>query len=134
MSTLTVYYDELCVLCSAEINHYRKQKGSEHILFVDITSDSFNAQAEGVDPFLVHQVMHAKNKSGLLLTKMEAFIAIWELLPQYRWLFKLSQIKWIRFLMDVGYAIFARLRPYLPKKNKADCSQSPYCEINRVKK
>ena len=134
MNQLTVYYDELCVLCSAEINHYKKQAGSDQIRFVDITSDSFNPKAEGIDPYLAHKVMHAKSGDGKILTKMESFIAIWKLLPKYRWLYDLSGVKPIRLLMDAGYVVFATVRPYLPKKNKADCQDSPYCDIQPKRK
>lgn len=129
MSQLTVYYDELCVLCSAEIHHYQKQKGSDQIRFVDITSDTFDAAKEGIDPYQAHKIMHAKNNKGVVLTKIDSFVAIWALLPKYRWLHKLSQIKFVRFLMDIGYIIFATVRPYLPRKNKAACQDSPFCEI-----
>lgn len=132
MNQLTVYYDELCVLCSAEIHHYQKQKGSDQISFVDITSDDFDAAQEGIDPYQAHKIMHAK-KDGKILTKIDSFVAIWALLPKYHWLYSLSQIRWIRFLMDVGYIIFAAIRPYLPRKNKALCQNSPYCEIHPPK-
>jgi predicted DCC family thiol-disulfide oxidoreductase YuxK len=134
MSQLTVYYDELCVLCSAEINHYRKQKGSDQITFVDITADSFNALNEGIDPYLAHLVMHAKKSDGTILSKVDAFVAIWSLLPKYHGLYKLSQIQFIRFFMDIGYVIFAAVRPYLPRKNKDGCKDSPFCEIHNPRK
>lgn len=134
MSQLTVYYDELCVLCSAEIHHYQKQKGSDQIKFVDITSDAFDATQEGIDPFQAHKIMHAKNSEGKVLTKIDSFIAIWSLLPKYRWLYRLSQVRWIRFFMDIGYVVFATVRPYLPRKNKADCQDSPFCEIPTPRK
>lgn len=130
MSQLTVYYDELCVLCSAEIHHYKKQIGSDQIHFVDITSNSFDAKAEGIDPYQAHKIMHAKNNEGRVLTKIDSFVAIWKLLPKYRWLYNLSQIRFVRFFMDVGYILFATVRPWLPRKNKADCSDSPFCEIH----
>lgn len=132
MMQLTVYYDEMCMLCAKEIHHYQKQKGSENIRFVDITADSFDAKAEGVDPFLVHKIMHAKSNDGILHTKIDAFIQIWKVLPKYHWLAELSEKSVVKSMMDVGYVLFAEIRPYLPKKKKADdCSQSPYCEIHQ---
>jgi predicted DCC family thiol-disulfide oxidoreductase YuxK len=131
MMQLTVYYDELCMLCAKEIHHYQKQKGSESIRFVDITSSSFDAKAEGVDPFLVHKIMHAKSNDGTLHTKIDAFIQIWKVLPKYHRLAALSEKSVVKKMMDVGYVLFAEIRPYLPKKKKTnDCSQSPYCETH----
>jgi predicted DCC family thiol-disulfide oxidoreductase YuxK len=134
MKQLTVYYDELCVLCAKEIHHYQKQVGSENILFVDITSETFDAKAEGVDPFLVHQIMHSKTNDGKLHTKIDAFIQIWKVLPKYHWLVTLAENNFVKNMMDAGYFLFAEIRPYLPKKKKnQDCSQSPYCEIHADK-
>ncbi len=131
MMQLTVYYDEMCMLCAKEIHHYQKQLGSEQIRFVDITADNFDAKTEGVDPFLVHKIMHAKLNDGKLHTKIDAFVQIWKVLPKYHWLAKLSENRIVKKLMDAGYVVFAEVRPYLPKKKKMnDCSQSPYCEIH----
>ncbi|MFZ3231515.1 MAG: DUF393 domain-containing protein [Pseudobdellovibrio sp.] len=134
MNQLTVYYDELCVLCSKEIHHYQRQTGSEKINFIDITASSFNAATEGVDPFQVHKVMHAKKPDGTLLTKVDAFIAIWQILPKYNWLYKLSKKPILKKMMDFGYIAFAEIRPYLPKKKMDLCADSPFCEIHTNKK
>lgn len=45
----TVYYDGLCLLCSREITHYKKMKGSENINFIDITEPSFIARNQDLD-------------------------------------------------------------------------------------
>lgn len=131
---LTVYYDELCVLCAKEIHHYQKQVGSEKIRFVDITASEFDPKKEGVDPFEVHKIMHAKSADGTLLTKVNAFIAIWEILPKYQWLYRLSKNVAVKKMMDAGYVVFAAVRPYLPKKEKHSCEASPFCEIHEKRK
>lgn len=125
---LSVYFDGLCPLCSREIEHYRKQQGSENLLFVDITALDFNAEREGLDPLKVHKVMHVKTSSGQLKTGVDAFVTIWEFLPKYFWLSKFSRLKFVRPLLDVGYHIFAFIRPYLPRKQRQDCEASPFCE------
>lgn len=132
MSTiLNVYFDGLCPLCSKEIDHYRKLKGSENIAFIDICGPQFNAATEGVDPVLVHKVMHAKYvHTNEIKTKMDAFIAIWMLLPKYHWLAALAQKAWIRPVLDIAYICFAQVRPYLKRKDP-NCENSPYCDINK---
>lgn len=129
---LTVYFDGLCHLCSREIDHYRKQTGSDKIAFRDITAVDFNAPAEGLDPFLVHKVMHVKDASGQTHTGVQAFIEIWKQLPKYQPAARIAQTKPAFALMNLGYQVFARIRPYLPKKVKQDCSTSPYCEIKEA--
>lgn len=125
---ISVYYDGLCQLCSREIQHYRKSRGSENIRFVDITSPEFQAQKEGVDPVQVHKVMHVRRSDGSLATEVDAFIAIWSVLPSYQWAARLAQQPGVRHLLNAGYQVFARVRPWLPRR-KAPCADSPYCEL-----
>lgn len=129
---LTVFFDGLCQLCSREIDHYRKKRGADRIRFVDITSADFHAENEGVDPILVHQVMHVKTAEGRIVTGVDSFVEIWRTLPSYGWLAKTIEIRPVRLFADQAYSVFAKLRPYLPRK-KADCSQSPYCEMKESK-
>ena len=130
---LTVFFDGLCVVCSKEINHYRKQRGADRILFIDITSAEFDAQSEGVDPFEVNRVMHAKKSSGEILTKVDAFIAIWEKLPKYQWVARLAKRAPINWALQLGYLGFAKIRPWLPRRARSDCESSPFCEIHEKK-
>jgi len=124
-----IYFDGLCRACSLEINHYRKQAGSEHFAFVDITAHDFKAEDHGVDPFLVHKVMHVRDRHGNLHQGVEAFRAIWSELPKYHFLYKLSRQKYVRIVLELGYEAFTIIRPFLPRK-KIDCSASPYCEVH----
>lgn len=131
---ITVYYDGLCRLCDAEIAHYKKSEGSGKINFVDITLQSFDPAAEGLDPFAVHKVMHVRRADGSLATKVDAFIEIWKMLPRYQWMARLASGRALRPVLDIGYEGFAKVRPYLPKKSRTeDCSASPYCEVKNVK-
>ncbi len=121
-----VYFDGLCHLCSREIDHYRKQRGSEEIQFVDITAPEFDPMKAGLDPVRVHREMHVRKSNGSLKVGVDAFIAIWEILPRYHFAARLGKRALPHVLLTAGYHVFARVRPFLPRK-KADCSASPYC-------
>jgi predicted DCC family thiol-disulfide oxidoreductase YuxK len=124
----TIYYDGLCHLCSREIDHYKKNPASHQIRFVDITHKDFNATQEGLDPFAVHKAMHVKTSTGEVKTGVDAFRAIWQVLPGYSLLYKITGVAALRPILDLGYKIFAeQIRPRLPKR-KANCDQSPYCD------
>ena len=127
--TLKVYYDGLCPLCSREIQHYQKQKGSDSIQFVDICASQFDAIKENLDPKKIHQVMHVRRADGSVATAVDAFIEIWKVLPKYNWAAAAAAKGNVRFLLNIGYHVFAKIRPWLPRKANADCSGSPYCEI-----
>ncbi len=125
---LSVYFDGLCPLCSRVINQYRKAVGSDRIAFVDITADGLDAIKNGLDPKQVHKVMHVKTATGDIQTGVDAFIAIWQTLPAWNWLAKLAKNSLLRPFLNGGYNVFAKVRPYLPRKTKG-CEESPYCEI-----
>jgi predicted DCC family thiol-disulfide oxidoreductase YuxK len=118
MSTLIIYYDGLCHLCSREIEYYRKRAG-ENVTFVDIAAPDFDATTHGLDPNRVQQVMHVR-QDGQLRLGLDAFIAIWETIPGHTWAARLAKTPGIHFLLGIGYQLFAWIRPYLPRK-KADC-------------
>lgn len=125
-----VYYDGLCRLCSREIDHYRRQGGSESMQFVDITSSDFDAVLEGLDPYRVHREMHVRSQDGSLKTGIDAFIEIWEHLPRYRWAADAARRRLLKAALDLIYSAFARLRLLLPRK-KDLCGDSPYCKTQR---
>ena len=129
----TVYFDGLCIVCSREIDHYRKSRGADRIDFVDICGVGFDPMAHGLDPFSVHKVMHVKRSDGSLAVRVDAFIAIWETLPGYRWLARRARFPLIRPVLEVGYDAFVAIRPYLPRRkaSAAQCDTSPYCDIRR---
>lgn len=131
---LQLFYDGLCRLCSAEIEQYRKTPGSNQIEFIDITQAAFQAESFSLDPGAVHRHIHVRTENGSVFTGVEAFFEIWKLLPKYRFLQKTLDRPLLLPILKKGYDAFARIRPYLPRKQSsnpgADCSASPYCKIN----
>jgi predicted DCC family thiol-disulfide oxidoreductase YuxK len=118
---LTVYYDGACHLCSREIDHYRKVDRDGQLRLVDISAAEFRAEAVGLDAEQVQKVMHVRLADGTLATGLQAFIAIWQVLPGFGRLAKLAQAPVLNPLMRGGYRAFAAIRPYLPKRARPDC-------------
>jgi len=129
----TVYYDGLCLVCSAEINHYKRRNVDDRVAFVDICAAGFDPAKEGLDPRLIHKIMHVRRRDGTMATRVEAFIEIWENFPGYRWAARVARWKPVRFVLELGYSSFVVIRPWLPRRKAADCSASPYCDINEQK-
>lgn len=127
-----VYYDGLCMVCSREIDHYKRSRGAEGLDFVDITSPSFSPEREGLNGKAVHKHMHVRRADGTIVTGVEAFREIWSNLPGFKFLVGPSRLPLVRELLDFGYAAFAQIRPWLPRR-KDDCLNSPYCEIHPTK-
>lgn len=129
-STVTLYFDGLCVVCSAEINQYKKMRGSENINFVDIAGPDFDAKKENLDPVKVNIELHAKDSDGKLHIGVDAFILIWSRLDKLNWLSRLAKNSVVNKFLQLNYALFIKIRPYLPRRS---CETSPYCEIKEKK-
>jgi len=111
-----VFFDGACPVCSVEMNRYRNNSRACDLDFVDISKSDFSAEAEGLDSKRVNEIFHIKTESGEVLLGVEGFRYIWKTLPGYRWAYELSGLPPARFLLNIGYEIFRRLRPYLPKR------------------
>ena len=129
---LKVYYDGLCPLCSREIYFYRTKDVSSSIDWVDITAIDFDPQSEGLDPKKVHQFFHVKTESGQLVVGVDGFIEIWSRIPALKNWERFASVPGIKPLMRLGYSIFAKVRPYLPRKSVADCP-SDQCFVGKEK-
>lgn len=128
---IKVFYDGLCHLCSREIDHYKKMRGADKINFIDITAPGFNPEAEGLDPFDVHRNLHSKDEEGRVHKGVDTFFLIWSNLDAIKPLVPFVSKRPIKAVLKGMYAVFVRVRPYLPKKN---CENSPYCETAQFKK
>lgn len=124
---LKVFYDGLCPLCSREIDHYRTKQKSDRIEFVDIARPEFNAEREGLDPKHVLQRFHVKTQNGDIKEGVDAFVEIWKVLNIWTPMQKLACHWASRPLFDLGYSLFAKVRPVFRKQ---DCD-SGYCDIEK---
>lgn len=125
---MKVFYDGLCPLCSREIDYYKKKDQSALIKWCDITEPGFDAQAENLDPTEVHRIFHVKNTAGEIITGVEAFVEIWRTLPELKNWARASQIPGVKPAMKLGYFVFAKVRPFLPRKTRPDCADGN-CKI-----
>lgn len=115
-SELKVFFDGDCRVCAHEISIYRRAKSADKIHFVDIMQPDFKAEEEGLDPKKVHEIFHVKNSSGEVFQGVAGFREIWRRLPEWQWAYRISKPKAIQALMNLGYQIFLRIRPFLPRK------------------
>ena len=117
---ITLFYDGLCPLCSREIAHYRAKAVGESLRFVDITDSKFDAAEHGLDAKRIYRTMHVKVGDELRVG-VDAFIAVWNAIPSYRWLAKTARLPGLHTAFAVGYYIFALARPWLPRREQPLC-------------
>ncbi len=117
---ITAYYDGKCNLCMAEISYYMKKDRGKKIHFVDI-SNNFSPEEHGLDED-VYLNLHVKLVDGQICKGVDAFIAIWKNIDGFAILAKIFDNRLVNPIAHVGYFIFARIRPYLPRKKDNLCS------------
>lgn len=118
-TTFTLFYDGACHLCSREIAHYRRcAEADPSVAFVDISAPDFVAAAHGLDARRVHKEMHAKEGDAVHVG-VDAFLAIWRRVPGHRWMHRLATLPGAYWPLKAGYALFAAVRPYLPRRKPA---------------
>ena len=111
---LTVYFDGSCPLCTAEINHYKRQQGAERLHFVDVSQEGSNPGPD-LSPRDAMRRFHVRQSDGALVSGARGFIAIWQVLPRWRWAARLGSIPGMASVMEFGYRIFLPVRPLLSK-------------------
>ena len=117
---LKVYYDGGCVVCSKEIDLYRKKDVHGRINFIDISSSFFDPASEGLDPDKVKAVFHVKDANNNLHVGVDGFVEIWDVLEIFGPLSQLAKSSIARPMFDLGYYLFAKARPFLPRKQCDD--------------
>ena len=118
---LQVYYDGNCIICSREIQFYKNQNGANKIEWIDIMTPDFKAEEHGLDPHRIHARFHVK-KSDQIFEGVDGFMLIWQELGIFKILNWAAQTSLTRSLMNFGYDLFVKIRPYLPRKTADQCS------------
>ena len=112
MGTCTVYFDGDCPVCRTEIAHYQRQRGAEAIAWVDASNCDEAALGSGVDRGMVLSRFHVREADGSLASGAAAFVAIWRRLPAFAWLAALASFPPVLAVLDTGYGLFLRVRPW----------------------
>lgn len=109
-SALTVLYDGSCPLCRREIGVYRDLKASQTLCFVDVCDPGLKFPA-GTRPETLKARFHVQHADGRMESGARAFLALWALLPGWRWLARFGALPGVAFLMECAYRAFLRVRP-----------------------
>ncbi len=114
-SKTKIFVDGNCIVCDMEISHYKRLQ-PEAFDIVDISAPGFDAKAFGLTSEAVNKHVHVQTPSGEIKIGVDAFAHIWTRIPKYHWADKLIRMPVIHGAAKVGYASFAAIRPWLPKK------------------
>lgn len=112
--TLTVLYDGGCPLCRREIAHVQglaERQGGAALCFVDISQTADPALQAEQQRLLAR--FHVQKADGSRLQGAAAFAAMWDRLPGWRWLARMSRWPGMLWLLERAYDGFLKVRPAL---------------------
>lgn len=115
---LTVLYDGACPLCRREIGLYRGLRHDAPVCFADV-SDTAVALPSALPPGTTREQLlarfHVRDPQGRLLSGAQAFLALWSVLPGWRWLAAAGRLPGAAWAMERCYRLFLRWRPVLQR-------------------
>lgn len=128
---LKVFYDGSCIVCAAEIEHYLRKGHGENLVAIDISSPDFDPAPHRIPlADFMHQ-LHAIDQDGQVFKGVDSFWAIWQAFQVstvYGIMGRIIQLPAVDRLARIGYWMFARVRPYLPKRHHCE---SGTCSIHQ---
>lgn len=116
--TLTVLYDGGCPLCRREIAHVKglaDRRSESALCFLDISGSSEGHDRFSTDRSALLARFHVERSDGSRLDGAAAFVAMWDRLPGWRWLARLSRLPGVLALLELSYRGFLHLRPLLQR-------------------
>lgn len=111
---LKVLYDGECPMCRKEIAHVKglaEKTPHSGLCFVDISCNSPESVAYAADKSKLLDRFHVEHMDGSRVDGAKAFVAMWDRLPGWRWLAKISRIPGVLKAMEISYNGFLKIRP-----------------------
>ena len=105
-----VFYDGQCPLCRREIRHYRRLRGAERIIWIDITENEEMLQIYDLQREAAMARFHVRDAAGNWHTGAAGFIELWSNLPAYSRLSRIIRALRLENTLDWIYTRFANWR------------------------
>ena len=110
----TVFFDDFCPLCQAEIRYYRRKDHDRALCFIDI-SETSAVPAEGITQERAMKRFHVRASDGRILSGAAAFVEIWTRLPGWRWAASAASLPGALIALEWGYSLFLPVRPFISR-------------------
>ncbi len=120
---LRVFYDGSCIVCATEIEHYLRKDHGGKLVALDISHPDFDPAPYQISLADFMLQLHAIDQDGLVFKGVDSFWAIWQAFPPstiYGLMGRIIQLPVVNWFARIGYWLFARVRPYLPKRHQCD--------------
>jgi predicted DCC family thiol-disulfide oxidoreductase YuxK len=112
--TLKVLFDGNCPLCRKEIDLVQGlavKNPESKLCFIDISQPEGQSDSYEIDRDQLLARFHVEQMDGTRLDGAKAFVAMWDRLPGWKWLARISRIPGMLFVMELAYRGFLKIRP-----------------------
>ncbi len=107
-------YDGACPLCRREIAVYRDLQALQPVAWRDVSAPQSVLPGGGNRADYLAR-FHVQLGDGRVLSGATAFIALWSVLPGWRWLGRFGRLPGMTPVLETMYRLFLRLRPRLQR-------------------
>ncbi|WP_426147863.1 demethoxyubiquinone hydroxylase family protein [Polaromonas sp. DSR2-3-2] len=122
--SLTVLFDGACPLCRREVGVYQALEPAQPVAWLDVSEASAALTPEDRARYLAR--FHVRRQDGSLLSGAAAFVALWRVMPGWRWLARFAMLPGVTPVLEQLYRGFLRVRPGIQRLVRAgDTSHLP---------
>ena len=126
--SLTVLFDGACPLCRREIGVYRALESAQPVAWLDVSQASLDLAPQDRMRYLAR--FHVRQADGSLLSGAAAFVALWRVMPGWRWLARFASLPGVTPALELMYRGFLRIRPGIQRLVRAwDVSHLPTSQV-----
>lgn len=119
-------YDGLCPLCATEVRLLRRHDRGARVAFEDISAPGFDPARYGLTFADVIGQMHAVLPGGDIVRGVDVFIHVYRAVG-WTTLASILSFRPTRPIVDFGYRLFAWVRPYLSRFDRAAACSGDRC-------
>ena len=111
---MTVLYDGACPLCRREISVYRGLDALQPVTWCDVSQPQTAMPGGGKRADYLAR-FHVQLGDGSVLSGAAAFVALWSVLPGWRWLARFGRLPGMLAMMEWMYCRFLKIRPAIQR-------------------
>ena len=111
--SLTVMFDGSCPLCRREISVYQSLDPLQTVSWRDVSSDTAGLSPADQSRYMAR--FHVQLEDGRLVSGAAAFVALWLVMPGWRWLGRVGRLPGVTGALELAYRAFLHLRPSLQR-------------------
>jgi predicted DCC family thiol-disulfide oxidoreductase YuxK len=111
--SLTVMFDGACPLCRREVAFYQSLAPLQTVSWLDVSKEA--AKLSKTDQARYMARFHVRLQDGRLLSGAAAFVALWLVMPGWRWLGRFGRLPGVILILELAYRGFLHLRPFFQR-------------------